>query len=51
MKLARIFRWVLTMALTIGVYFEAGIITAVSMFLLFVGTELSHLPLKGGKNE
>ena len=46
MKLARIFRWVLTMALTIGIYFEAGIITAISMFLLFVAVELRHLPLK-----
>ena len=46
MKLARIFRWVLTMALVVCVYFETGIVTSVSMFLLFVAVELKHLPLK-----
>ena len=46
MKLAKIFRCILTMALVIGVYFEAGIVTSVSMFLLFVAVELRHLPLK-----
>jgi len=47
MKLARIFRWIFTMALVVGVYFETGILTAICMFLLMVAVELRHLPLKG----
>jgi len=43
MKIVRI---VLTLGLVIGVYFETGIITAISMFLIFVAIELKHLPLK-----
>ena len=42
----KIVRMILTMALVVGVYFEAGIVTAVSMFLIFVAIELKHLPLK-----
>lgn len=43
----RIVRYVLTLALVVGVYFETGILTAISIFLINVALELKHLPLKG----
>ena len=43
----RIVRIILTMALVVGVYFETGVLTAVSIFLLMAAVELKHLPLKG----
>jgi len=42
----RIVRCILTIALCLGAYFEAGICTAVSLFLLMVAVELKHLLLK-----
>ena len=43
----KIFRWFLSLVMCICVGFEAGIVTAVSIFLIFVAIELKHLPLKG----
>jgi len=47
LKVARIIRLILTFALVCGVYFETGVITAVSIFLLFSAGEI--LPLKTNK--
>lgn len=43
----RIVRIILTLALVVGVYFETGILTAISIFLIMVAIELRYLPLKG----
>ena len=42
----KIVRWFLSIAMCICVGLEAGIVTAISIFLIFVAIELRHLPLK-----
>lgn len=44
MKFLKIITFILTFALACGVYFETGIITAVSIFLIFCAVEI--LPLR-----
>jgi len=46
MKIVRI---ILTLGLVVGVYFESGIVTSVSMFLIFIAIEFRHLPLKADR--
>ncbi len=38
-------RWVLTLALIYGSYTETGILTAMSLFMIFVGIELTSIAL------
>ena len=45
----KIIRWVLSIAMCICVGFEAGIVTAICIFLIFVAIELRHLPLKSDR--
>jgi len=43
----RIIRWILTAGLIVGVYFETGIFTTVSIALIFIMSEVAAHKIRG----